>query len=81
MSVCKLSSEMKLNGIVPVDNLFITEFMLCAPGDFVKVYIYFLMQCYMGLEWDIPTMAHDLHMDEDKINSAIVYWSRKGLIK
>lgn len=81
MADCKLSQEMRINGITPVDNLFISEFMLGAPGDFVKVYIYALMQCYMGLEGELDSIAHDLSMDREKVDSAFMYWVRKGVIK
>lgn len=81
MSECKISQEMRINGITPIDNLFISEFMLSAPGDFVKVYIYALMQCYMGLGGDLDSIAHDLMMDRERIDSAFMYWIRKGVIK
>ncbi len=81
MTDCKLSQEMRINGATPVENLFISEFMLSAPGDFVKVYIYALMQCYMGMECNLGSIAHDLSMDDEKVESAFMYWTRKGLLK
>lgn len=77
----KISQEMRINGVTPVDNLFISEFMLCAPSDFVKVYIYALMQCYIGMDFELDSMAKDLSMDCENVTSALMYWVRKGLMK
>ena len=80
MPSCKLSKELQIQGVTPVDNLFIAEFMPSAPSDFVKVYIYALMQCYMSMECDCISIAQDLGMDEITVDNAFSYWSRKGLI-
>ena len=46
MRLCSFSETYHMFDVTPVENLFIQEFMLKAPGDFVKVYIYGLKQCY-----------------------------------
>lgn len=81
MANWSISQEMKINGVTPIDNLFISEFMLGAPSDYVKVYLYALMQCYMAMDCDISSMAKDLSMGEEDIDSAFMYWVRKGLMK
>ena len=52
--------------ITPLENLFIDEYMLRAPGDFVKVYIYALRQCYHPpRDNDYERMARALCMEPD----------------
>jgi len=46
LALCKHSDKNHIFDVTPVENLFIHEFMLKAPGDFVKVYLFGLMQCY-----------------------------------
>ena len=40
MPLCKFSENFQMFDITPVENLFIHEFMLKAPGDFVKIDLY-----------------------------------------
>lgn len=66
----------------PVENLFIQEYMLSANGDFVKVYLYGLMQCYHpSAEVSLATFARDLGMDENQVRNAFSYWERLGLVR
>lgn len=49
--------------ITPLDNQFILEFMPAAKGDYVKVYLYGLMQCYHPQEnMSVEQMASELDM-------------------
>ena len=45
MPYCSFDEGAAVFDATPVDNMFITEYMLRAPGDFVKVYLYALMLC------------------------------------
>lgn len=66
----------------PVENLFIQEYMLRADGDFVKVYLYGLMQCYHPVESaTLHTIARDLGMEEKRVENAYAYWERIGLVR
>lgn len=66
----------------PVENLFIQEYMLRADGDFVKVYLYGLMQCYHPVgSASIATVARDLQLDEARVENAFGYWERLGLVR
>ena len=40
MAFCSFDDSAALFDSTPVENMFITEYMLRAPGDFVKVYLY-----------------------------------------
>ena len=82
MALCKLSDSFQIFDITPVENLFIHEFMLKAPGDFVKVYLYGLMQCYRqnSSENNIESFSHALEMDSATIENAFHYWERQGIL-
>jgi DnaD/phage-associated family protein len=69
--------------ITPVENLFIQEFMLKAPGDFVKVYLYGLKQCYCKdcAENSIDSFARALDLEPDVVKNAFHYWERQGILK
>lgn len=66
----------------PVENLFIQEYMLAADGEFVKVYLYGLMQCYHPApSATLRTIARDLDMEERRVENAFGYWERMGLVR
>ena len=37
--MCSFAEGFSILDVTPLENLFIEEYMLRAPGDFVKVYI------------------------------------------
>ncbi|MGI6537524.1 MAG: DnaD domain protein [Caldicoprobacterales bacterium] len=82
MTLCKFSDSYKIFDVTPVENLFIQEFMLKAPGDFVKVYLYGLMQCYIHNSSAnvMAAFAHALEMDVKTIENAFHYWARQGIL-
>jgi len=82
LSLCKFSESFKIFDITPVENLFIQEFMLKAPGDFVKIYLYGLMQCYLPntTENSLEAFSHALEMDKSTIENAFRYWDRQGIL-
>ncbi len=82
MAFCTFDESAALFDSTPVENMFITEYMLRAPGDFVKVYIYALMLCYHSSErMSLTTMAKDLDMTEEEVERAFRYWARDGLCR
>jgi DnaD/phage-associated family protein len=82
LSLCRFSESFQIFDITPVENLFIQEFMLKAPGDFVKVYLYGLMQCYRpnSTENSLEAFSHALEMDTGTIENAFHYWERQGIL-
>ena len=82
MPLCKFSENFQMFDITPVENLFIHEFMLKAPGDFVKIYLYGLMQCYNpdSTENSIESFSHALGIDAETIENAFHYWERQGIL-
>lgn len=68
--------------VTPVENLFITEYLPGAKGDYVKVYLYGLMQAYHpGGEQELAGAAHQLGLTEDEVLAAYRYWERRGLCR
>jgi DnaD/phage-associated family protein len=82
MGFCAFSDQFHMFDITPVENLFIQEFMLKAPGDFVKVYLYGLSQCYhsQGSENSMERFAHALGMELETVENAYRYWERQGIV-
>lgn len=81
MSFCSFEEGTALFDCTPVENMFISEYMLHAPGDFVKVYLYALMLCYHDSQrMSLSAMAHDLSMTEEEIEHAFAYWARDGIV-
>ncbi len=53
--------------VTPLENQFILEYMPDAKGDYVKVYLYGLMQCYHPQkDMSLTKMAHELNVTEDE---------------
>jgi len=82
MSFCTFGENYALFDITPVENMFLQEFMLRAPGNYVKVYLYGLMQCYHPAEaMSMARMARDMDIAEDEVFQAFQYWERMGLVR
>lgn len=81
MAFCQFSDTFALFDCTPVENLFIQEYMLRAPGEYVKVYLYGLMQCYHPTQsMSIEVMAKDLGMEAEAVRRAFSYWERERLV-
>ena len=82
MAFCSFDDSAALFDATPVENMFISEYMLRAPGDFVKVYLYGLMLCYHHSErMSLASMARDLDVTQEDIERAYRYWEREGLVR
>lgn len=68
-------------GVTPLENLFLSEYMPGAKGDYVKVY---LMGLYHSQRPDehigVPELARELDMSESDVEAAMRYWERRGLV-
>lgn len=83
MRLCSFSETYHMFDVTPVENLFIQEFMLKAPGDFVKVYIYGLKQCYhlSQSENTIESFSRALCLETKVVENAFHYWQRQGIME
>ena len=82
MAFCAFDDGAALFDATPVENMWIVEYMLRAPGDFVKVYLYGLMLCaHPSPRMSLAAMARDLDMTEEEVSRAFAYWARDGLVR
>lgn len=61
-----------------VENLFICEYMPDAPGDYVKVYLYALMEAERGEDPDLSDLARELRLSVDDVEKAFLYFEEAG---
>lgn len=81
MALSAFSERFAVYDITPVENLFLLEYMPYAPGDYVRVYLYGLMQCrHQDPGATIDTVARVLNMRPEQVLSAFSYWEQKGLV-
>ncbi len=64
-----------------LDNLFISEYMPMASGDFLKVYIYGQMCAEHELEISDRMMASQLGIPVEKVDEAWKFWESAGAVK
>jgi len=64
-----------------VENIFIHEYMVSAPGDFVKIYLVALMYTEMGEDIDQAGIAKMLSIPEEEVEKAWVYWEGMGVVR
>lgn len=65
----------------PVENLFIGEYMLDAPGDYVKVYLLAMMHMQVDDAVDNMALAKALNLPYDAVDKAWDYWQSVGLVR
>lgn len=82
MPICQFADQFAMFDVTPLENLFIEEFMLRAPGEYVKVYVYGLRLCYHpSAQMSTEAMARNLGMEEETVLSAFAYWERMGILR
>lgn len=82
MAMCSFADPFSMFDVTPVENLFIEEYMLRAPGDYVKVYIYGLRLCYHPVEGaTVTTIASALGLEEKTVLDAFTYWERQHVLR
>lgn len=82
MALCAFSDNYPIFDITPVANIFLDDYMLHAPGDFVKVYLYGLRLCYLRDEQtDSKQLASVLGLEENIVQNAMLYWERRGIVR
>lgn len=64
-----------------VENMFINEYMISAPGDYVKVYLFALMYADLGVEFSNEDIAKQLSMDIEDVLKAWTYWEKMGTVR
>ncbi len=64
-----------------VENLFVSEYMISAPSDYVKVYLFGAMCSQHNMDLETRVMASTLGITQDKVLKAWEYWEAMGVIK
>lgn len=64
-----------------VENLFISEYMPDAPGDYVKVFLFGLMYAQFEQVPNRKEAAKILGLSADELEEAWIYWESRGLVK
>ena len=64
-----------------VENIFINEYMISAPGNFVKVYLVALMYADLEKDIDDDMLAKALSIETEEVERAWKYWSELGVVK
>lgn len=80
MAFCEFSSEIISSTTTQIDNLFLSDFLPNANGDYVKVYLYGLYKCQSGKDNDLESFARTLDMDKEDVVSIFYYWQELGLV-
>lgn len=65
----------------PVENIFINEYMVSSPGEYVKVYLFALMYARLGSEFSNEDIAKQLGMQHEDVLKAWSFWESRGVIK
>ena len=82
MPLCAFQNDYLAMGVTPIENIFIEHYLPHAPGDYVRVYLYGLMQCYHpGSDMALPKLAQLLGLEESAVANAFQYWERQGLLR
>lgn len=64
-----------------VENMFISEYLPMAPGNYVKVYLFGLMNAELGGSVDMNVSSNVLNLPLEEIEKAWAYWEDKGAIR
>ncbi|MBR4073957.1 MAG: DnaD domain protein, partial [Firmicutes bacterium] len=64
-----------------VENMFINEYMVSAPGDYVKVFLYGLMYADLSMPLENDMIARELSLEEEQVLMAWNYWEKQGVIR
>lgn len=64
-----------------VENMFINEYMVSAPGDYVKVFLYSLMYADLSMPLENDMIARELSIEEEQVLLAWNYWEKQGVIR
>ena len=68
-------------GVTAVENIFLTELMPAAKGDFVKVYLAALFHSGQKEEdLTVSALAQELGQTQAQVEAALRYWERRGAL-
>ena len=68
-------------GDTHIENVFINEMMIDAPGEYVKVYLFALMYAELGMAMTNDEIARHLHMDIEDVLKAWSFWENQAAVR
>lgn len=68
-----------LSATTAVSNIFITEYAKKAPAEYIRVYLYALMQL-QNRTFENDDIATALELTDEQVAMAFEYWQRMGLL-
>ena len=64
-----------------IENIFISEYMIGSPGDYVKIYFYALMYANLEIEITNEEISQRLLIAIEDVLKAWTYWEGLGVVK
>ena len=80
MAFCEYSNEIISSNSTTIDNMFLSDFLPNANGDYVKVYLYGLYKCTSQKDNSLESFSRVLNMSQEDILSVFYYWQEMGLV-
>ena len=74
-----IDKKAALSATTSVSNAFIAEYAKRAPADFIRVYLFALMQL-QNRAFENDDIATSLELPDERIAEAFDYWQRMGLL-
>ncbi len=68
-------------GDTRVENIFINEYMVSAPGDYVKVYLLASMYVEIALPVSNEILARELKLSVEEVHQAWSYWEKMRVVR
>ncbi len=68
-------------GDTRIENIYITEYLAKAPGEYVKVFLVISMCAESGEAYSELEISKILNLEEEEIKKAFVYWQELGILK
>ncbi len=66
---------------LPLERLFVSDYLPAAKGDYVKVYLYALLLSQTpGSDSSPAALAQELSLAESEVEAALRYWERRRLL-
>jgi len=80
MAFCSFSNEYAKNGVVSLDNTFITDYLPEAEGDAIRVYLYGLYACNSNADLSLESFASTLGLEQTEVIDCFRFWEEYDLV-
>ena len=80
MAFCEFSNQLISSNTTQIDNIFLSEFLPNANGEYSKVYLYGLYKCSSSKDNTLEDFSKVLQISPEDILSIFYYWQELGLV-